>query len=156
MLRFYTLTGRRIFYVDDLHQRYGGVVRVGPTEAAVADIKGVAQIHKIGSGFLKSAFYEKITPDGNPGIFAMRNPHDHAARRRLFARAFSNTSLKSNWGEEVRSKAQMLVQKIKDAALSEGKGADVFFWFTLYTTDVIAHLSFGQSFDMLGQGKVVL
>jgi hypothetical protein len=53
---------------------YGGVVRIAPYEVAVADIAGVSQIHKIGSGFLKSAFYQKLTPHRKPGIFAMRDP----------------------------------------------------------------------------------
>jgi cytochrome P450 len=148
------LSGRRIFYVDDLHQQYGGVVRIAPNEIAISDIAGVSQIHKIGSGFLKSAFYENFTLSRSPGIFAMRDPHAHAARRKLFARAFSNTSIKSNWETEVRRRADLAVQKIKLDASGAQKGADILKWWTLMATDVIAHLSFGESFEMLELGKV--
>ncbi|KAJ4335560.1 hypothetical protein N0V95_008874 [Ascochyta clinopodiicola] len=152
-LRFHTLTGRRIFYVDDLHRKYGDVVRIAPGEVAVADIAGVAQVHKIGSGFLKSNFYTNLTPTREPGIFAMQNPHDHAARRKLFARAFSNSSMKGNWEAEIRRKTTLAVEQIRKAAVQPGKGADVLKWWTLMATDVITHLSFGESFDMLEQGK---
>ncbi|KAL6913681.1 hypothetical protein FSST1_011441 [Fusarium sambucinum] len=81
----------------------------------------------------------------------MRDPHQHSARRRLFARAFSNGSLLANWEPEIRQKTSLAVQKIKQDAL--GAGADVFKWWTLMATDVIAHLSFGESFHMLEQGK---
>ncbi|KAF2848758.1 cytochrome P450 3A17 [Plenodomus tracheiphilus IPT5] len=153
VLRFQTLSGRRIFYTDGLHQRYGGVVRISPTEVAVADVAAVAKIHKIGGGFLKSAFYQKLTPTREPGIFAMIDPHAHAARRKLFARAFSNTSLRANWEVDIRHKAELAVQRIKDDALNAPTGADVLKWWTLMATDVIAHLSFGESFNMLQLGK---
>lgn len=154
MLRFYILSGRRIFYVDELHRQYGDVVRIAPNEVAVNDIAGVSQIHKIGAGFLKSSFYAKLTPTREPGIFAMQNPHDHTARRKLFARAFSNSSLKGTWEVEIRRKTTLAVEQIKKAAMQAGKGADVLKWWTLMATDVITHLSFGESFGMLEQGKV--
>lgn len=129
-------------------------MRISPTEVAIADISAVSQIHKIGAGFLKSTFYQKMTPTREPGIFAMRDPHAHAARRKLFARAFSNSSLRMNWEGDVRRKAELTVQKIKDDASSAEKGADVLKWWTLMATDVIAHLSFGESFNMVELGKV--
>jgi cytochrome P450 len=130
------------------------VVRIAPNEVAVADIAGVSQIHKIGSGFLKSAFYANLTPTREPGIFAMRDPHAHAARRKLFARAFSNSSLRANWEVEVRKKAEAAVQRIKQDASGAQQGADILKWWTLLATDVIAHLSFGESFNMLELGQV--
>ncbi|CAO2651104.1 Nn.00g094010.m01.CDS01 [Neocucurbitaria sp. VM-36] len=153
VLRYHTLSGRRIFYTDELHHRYGGVVRLSPAEIAIADIAAVSQIHKINSGFLKSDFYKKLTPTREPGLFAMQDPHAHAARRKLFARAFSNSSLRTSWEGEIRLKAELAVQKIRQDALVATKGADILKWWTLMATDVIAHLSFGESFNMLELGK---
>ena len=84
----------------------------------------------------------------------MQNPHDHSARRKLFARAFSNSNLKSNWEAEIRRKTMLAVDKIQNGAAQPGKGADVMKWWTLMATDVITQLSFGESFEMLEQGKV--
>ncbi|KAM0505406.1 hypothetical protein ACHAP8_001633 [Fusarium lateritium] len=154
VLKYHIVTGNRIHYVHSLHQRYGPVVRLSPHEVSVSNAEAVAAVHKIGAGFLKSAWYDGITPGREPGIFAMRDPHQHSARRRLFARAFSNGSLLANWEPEIRQKTSLAVQKIKQDAL--GAGADVFKWWTLMATDVIAHLSFGESFHMLEQGKLAM
>ncbi|EFQ91040.1 hypothetical protein PTNB73_05776 [Pyrenophora teres f. teres] len=153
VLRYHTLRARRIFYVHELHHRYGGVVRIAPNQVAVADIAGVSQIHKIGSGFLKSAWYENFVSLTGNGIFPMRDLVMHGTRRKLFSRAFSNSSLKNNWEPEVRRKVNLAVQKIKQDALDAQKGADIFKWWTLMATDVVTHLSFGESFNMVEQGK---
>lgn len=84
----------------------------------------------------------------------MQNPHDHSARRKLFARAFSNSNLKSNWEADIRRKTMLAVDKIQVGATQPGKGADILKWWTLMATDVITQLSFGESFEMLEQGKV--
>lgn len=154
VLKWQILAGNRVHYIHSLHQRYGPVVRVSPVEVAVSDLEAFSKIHKIGSGFLKSAWYDGITPDREPGIFVMRDPHQHAARRRLFARAFSVSSLLTNWESEIRQKTEFAVNNIKRD--TQGAGADVFKWWTLMATDVIAHLSFGESFRMLELGKVTM
>ncbi|KAF5006431.1 hypothetical protein FDECE_7191 [Fusarium decemcellulare] len=151
VLKWHILVGRRIHYVDSLHQKYGPVVRVSPDEVAISDLEAFSQIHKIGSGFIKSAWYDTLRFGREPGIFFMRNPHQHAARRRLFARAFSNNSLRTHWEPEIRQKAELAVVKIKEDA--QAGGADILKWWTLMATDVIAHLSFGESFHMLELGK---
>ncbi|EFQ36259.1 cytochrome P450 [Colletotrichum graminicola] len=151
VLKLSSLTGRRMYYVHSLHQRYGPVVRISPTEVAVADPEGFVAIHKIGAGFLKGPWYESINSPAEPGIFAMVNPKQHAKRRRLFARAFTSASLRRNWDLVVRTKAERAVERIKADALNGT--ADLVKWWTLMTTDVIAHLSFGESFDMLELGQ---
>lgn len=48
----------------------------------------------------------------------------------------------------------LAVDKIHVGATQPGKGADILKWWTLMATDVITQLSFGESFEMLEQGKV--
>ncbi|KAI8711002.1 Isotrichodermin C-15 hydroxylase [Fusarium sp. LHS14.1] len=50
VLTFHTFRGRCIFYVDDLHKKYGPVVRISYDEVDVSDVKGFKTIHKIGNG----------------------------------------------------------------------------------------------------------
>ncbi|KAK1993525.1 cytochrome P450 [Colletotrichum falcatum] len=151
VLKVHSLTGRRMYYVHSLHQRYGPIVRISPTEVAVADPEGFVAIHKIGAGFLKGPWYASINLGTEPGLFAMIDPKQHAKRRRLFARAFTSASLRQNWGLVVREKAEKAVERIKTDALNGT--ADLLKWWTLMTTDVIAHLSFGESFEMLELGE---
>ncbi|KAK8040063.1 sterigmatocystin biosynthesis P450 monooxygenase, partial [Apiospora rasikravindrae] len=130
VLKYHIIAGSEMYYIHALHRRYGPVVRVAPAEAAVCDLAAYAQIHRVGSAFLKGPWYDSV----NPGIFAMRDPKRHGERRRLFARAFSKTALRANWEAVVRQTAEKT-------------------WWTLMATDVIAHLSFGESFDMVGLGR---
>lgn len=62
--------------------------------------------------------------------------------------------MKGTWETEIRQKTIFAVRQIKRDASVPGKGADVLKWWTLLATDVITHLSFGESFGMLEQGKV--
>lgn len=156
VLKYHTIRGRRMYYVDDLHRKYGPIVRIAPDEAAVSGLQSTQMIHKIGSGFNKSAFYDAITAqrrDSEPGIFSMRGGKQHAARRKLFARPFSQNSLQANWESVIQSKARLAVSKIREEVGAEGE-ADILKWWTLMATDVIAHLSFGESFRMLELGRV--
>lgn len=144
-----------MYYVHDLHQKFGPVVRIAPGEVAVAGLESFSLIHRIGSGYNKSSWYD-VTSSGvpgarEPGVFSMRNPEQHAQRRRLFARPFSNTALRKNWEDSVRGTVERTVARIK--ADAEDGDADVLKWWTLMTTDVIAQLSFGDSFDMVGLGQ---
>lgn len=45
--------GKRIFYIDALHKKYGPVVRISPEEVAVSDIEAFRQIHAVSGGYTK-------------------------------------------------------------------------------------------------------
>ncbi|TGO35987.1 hypothetical protein BHYA_0139g00130 [Botrytis hyacinthi] len=77
----------------------------------------------------------------------MIDPKVHAIRRKLFAHAFSKSSLKATWESDVRKKVDMAVQKIKrDALVGE---VDILKFFMFMATDVIGHICFGESFGTL-------
>ncbi|KAK7442370.1 cytochrome P450 [Colletotrichum acutatum] len=131
--------------------KYGLVVRISPTEVAIADPDSFNAIHKIGSGFTKGPWYSEVTAGREPGIVFITDPKEHAVRRKLFARAFTSNSLRENWEPVVREKVEMAVDHIRVDAL-KGK-ANILKWWMLMTTDVIAHLSFGESFKTLELGE---
>ncbi|KAK1997308.1 cytochrome P450 [Colletotrichum falcatum] len=153
VLKFNTIRARRIHYIHSLHQRYGPVVRISPYQVAVADPDAFVAIHRVGSGFYKSAFYEDLTgPYGiGIGLFSTRDPKKHAARRKLFARAFTNASVRQNCAPVVRDKVMTAVDKIK-AEASHGS-SDILHWWLLMASDVIGQLSFGESFELLETGQ---
>jgi cytochrome P450 len=152
-LKIQVLAGRRVHYIHTLHQSYGPIVRIAPAEIAVADFDSFREIHRIKSGFLKSPWYQEFTNHESSGIFAMIDRHQHAKRRQLLARGFSKSYLRQNWEYMVKEKAMMAVRKIKRDA--ESDIADILKWWTFYTTDTIAQLSFGESFNMLEQEEVI-
>jgi cytochrome P450 len=151
-LKFAVTGGRRIFYIDDLHKKYGPIVRISPTEVAVADPAAFKQIHAVSSKFAKDIWYEKLTNFPRLSVFTMRNPREHGQRRKLFARGFSKTYLREHWEPTVREKTLLAVEKIKGDA--QTGVADVLKWWTFMATDIVGILGFGESFGMLELGKV--
>ncbi|CAH0045042.1 unnamed protein product [Clonostachys solani] len=157
MLKFYTLTGRRMQYVHSLHQRYGSVVRLSPNQLAFCDPDAFVAIHKIGSGFTKTQWYEDFSGGAGGtgieiGLFAMTDVKKHASRRKLFARAFSAASLRSNCEDVVKEKVEKAVYRIMIEARDTGE-ADIMKWWMLMASDIIGQLSFGESFELLELGE---
>ena len=148
------MTGQRIFYIDSLHKKYGPIVRLSPFEVGVSDLNGFREVHKIGTKYLKSTWYQRLANFPKAGVFTMIDPREHGPRRKLLSRSFSRTYLVENWEPVVREKARLAVEKIKKAAIEDC--ADVYNWWMLLASDVSAHLAFGESFGMLETGHVSL
>ncbi|KAE8371099.1 cytochrome P450 [Aspergillus bertholletiae] len=151
-LKFASLTGNRIYFVHELHRKYGPIVRIAPDEVDISSLAEFKDIHRAGSPFLKSKWYDKFVPSGRSGVFSMRDPKQHAARRKLFARPFSKSELRRTWESAVKEKAQLAVSQIHLEVMGCGK-SDLLKWWTFFATDVSGHLMFGESFDMLRVGK---
>ncbi len=151
MLRYKVLAGQRLFYIHELHQKYGSVVRIDPQEVNVCDLEAYSEVHRIGSGFTKAAWYDRATYGIEGNVFVMTNVKEHAARRRLLARPFSRSSLLANFQLLVADRTRLAVAKIKrEASLGE---CDVMKWWTLMATDVIAQVAFGEKFHLLEAGE---
>ncbi|KAF2165317.1 hypothetical protein M409DRAFT_67187 [Zasmidium cellare ATCC 36951] len=153
-LKLAVLTGRRIHYIHSLHTKYGPYVRISPTEIAVNDPAGNKHIHGVGSNFEKSAWYNDFTVMDRPTLFTMQERRSHAARRKLFARGFSRSNLKTNWEGVIKEKVELVVRKVQEEAGRQGGKVDLLKWFTLMASDVSSHLMFGESFHTLEQGEV--
>lgn len=152
-IKLASIRGQRIHYIHALHQRYGPIVRITPYEVNVADAEAARAIHKPGSGFNKAPWYKKFVSGGAAGVFDMDDPKEHAARRRLFARAFSKSEIRARWEGMVREKVELAVRRIGEEGQALGE-ADALKWWTFMATDVSGHLMFGESFRMLEYGKV--
>ncbi|KAJ4296242.1 hypothetical protein N0V90_006287 [Kalmusia sp. IMI 367209] len=145
------MTGQRVFYIDSMHKKYGPIVRLSPTEVGVADIEAFREIHKIGTKYLKSEWYQQLANFPKPGIFTMIDPRQHGPRRKLLSRSFSRSYLIEHWEKTVREKVDLCVSQIKKDATRDV--ADVYHWWMLLASDVTAHLAFGESFNMLQTGQ---
>ncbi|KAF6832232.1 cytochrome p450 monooxygenase [Colletotrichum plurivorum] len=153
VLKYHVVLGRRIFYVDDLHRRYGEIVRLSPDEISVASVDGHKQIYATSSPCAKHEWYLRFGGHPYPGLFTMSNRREHAERRGMFARAFSKSQLRSQWEEVIKTITIKAVDRIAQDLQQTGK-ADVFKWWTFMTSDVSGELMFGESWDMLGRGEV--
>lgn len=146
--------GKRIFYIDELHKKYGPVVRISPNEVAISDIEAFRQIHAVTSGYSKSDFYTKLTNFPVHSVFTLRDAKAHGLRRRLFAKGFSKTYVREHFEDIVREKVQLAVDKISDDGASNNGVVDVFKWWSLMGADIVGCLGFGESFGLLELGTV--
>ncbi|KAJ5729232.1 uncharacterized protein N7483_003740 [Penicillium malachiteum] len=150
-LQLATSRGAQLYYIHRLHQTYGHIVRISPNEVSVSSMADIREIHRIGSGFLKTEWYDVFTR-GLIGVFNMRDPKEHAQRRKLFARPFSKSALRTSWEPVVKDKAQLAISQIQNEIAANGI-CDFLKWATFLATDISSHLMFGDSFDMLQKGK---
>ncbi|TEA16812.1 Cytochrome P450 monooxygenase cypX [Colletotrichum sidae] len=126
VLRFYTVTGKRMYYIHSLHRRHGPVIRISPDEVSVADPDAYVAIHRMGSGFNKAGSIKDW--------------------------AFTTSSIRTNCEALVREKVELAAERLRAEAV-HGNAADVHKWWTLMAIDIVAQLSFGESFDMLQLGR---
>ncbi|CAI6095918.1 unnamed protein product [Clonostachys chloroleuca] len=147
-----TIGGRRIYYVHDMHLKFGPVVRIAPEEVSFSDTGAFKEIHRIGGNYPKSPWYLSFRRGKTTDVFSVTNPHEHAQRRKLFAPLLSNSALMRNWFDIVVDKVKVTVEKMKREQLREGQ-VDIFKWWTFMTADVTSHLAFGEPLGMLDQER---
>ncbi|KAF4834955.1 Cytochrome P450 monooxygenase cypX [Colletotrichum tropicale] len=146
------LTGTRMTYIYNLHQKYGKLVRVAPNEISCVDLDSVIRVYKMGGGFEKAQWVGDFA-DKLPALSLsfLTDKRGAKERRKLLQRSFTLPSLRQNWESEIRQNVELAVSKIKNEAL-QGT-ANTHKWCTLMAADIISLLSFGQSFGMLSLGR---
>jgi cytochrome P450 len=130
----------------------GPVVRLSPNEIDISDLKAVRQIHQTGSGFLKASWYQKLSPPGVENLFVTTNPQFHSRHRRLLSTPLSDSSLRLA-EPLIDSRVQLTIQRMREQMDTNGV-VDVYEWWVFMSTDIIGELSFGESFELLENGKV--
>ncbi|KAE8335348.1 hypothetical protein BDV24DRAFT_144089 [Aspergillus arachidicola] len=147
----YWLLGRKTEYIHYLHGKYGPIVRVNPEEVDICDIDAAKAIHRSSGRFLKSAFYQTLTPPGTENVFSTTNITFHARHRRLLATPISDSSLAA-FEPVIAGKVRLAVSRMAEEMRSRCS-MDIFKWWLFMANDIIGELSFGESFHMLESGK---
>ncbi|KAL3492772.1 cytochrome P450 [Aspergillus germanicus] len=152
VLKYYTVLGQRPRYVHALHEKYGPIVRVSPTEIDISDIPAAREIHRIASPFMKAPWYRLLNRKDGESVFSTTDPEYHRRHRRLLSSPLSDSNLRSVMEPLVRSRIDLAIEKIRNEASSPRGVADIYKWFFFMATDIIGELSFGDSFRMLEIG----
>lgn len=131
-----------------MHRKYGPVVRIAPNELSYIEPQAWYDIYSMKPGRISlSKELEGHVPMDEEGIFTVQDDIGHARIRKLIAAGFSNKSLTD---QEPRLNRHFDLI-IKMLARSHGK-VDISHWMTLFSSDVISDLMFGQSFNSLHRG----
>ncbi|KAK3693143.1 cytochrome P450 [Podospora appendiculata] len=145
--KYHFFRGTKAYWVHELHKTYGPLVRMEPGHISTTAIDLWERIHHMRAEFRKTAFHEKFRIGPDHTLFSLTDVAAHAARRRLFARALTLEALRKNWEPAIRGRVDLCISQIKMDA-SQGV-ADIWVWWRLMAADVVALLSFGESFALL-------
>ncbi|RDW77473.1 cytochrome P450-12 [Coleophoma cylindrospora] len=154
---------------DELHKKYGEIVRVGPNELSIIIPEAVPAIGGSGSKCTKSAWYD-VAGLPHKSLHLCRDRAAHDKRRKVWDRGFSakgKTGFVQD-GVDVEKSSAKLPQALRDyegrvtkyaddltkqLTTFAGKPFDASLWFNFYSFDVMGDLAFGRSFDMLKNGE---
>ncbi|KAL0936247.1 benzoate 4-monooxygenase cytochrome P450 [Colletotrichum truncatum] len=137
--------------VQELHQRYGPVVRISPTEVSFATIEAQKAIHKPRSSVKQDFFFTKegtleammgdiIWPATN--LLTATITEEHQRLKRALQPAFTEKALKLQEPIQERH-TDRLVQNINEAAKGD-KVVDLTPLLSKAIWDIISDLSFGE------------
>ncbi|KAF2726932.1 cytochrome P450 [Polyplosphaeria fusca] len=143
--------GKRHKYLTDLHDAYGPIVRVAPTEVSFIDPsiwRDVYGFHPQREECMKSDNHARL--NGWTGILDAERA-DHRRMRRLLSHAFSEQSLRQQ-EERLKEQVDALVEGLKGKC-RDGKVVDMCLWLQWTTFDIMGDLAFGGSFGSLAATK---
>lgn len=157
---WYRVRGHGTKIVASLHDEYGPVVRLSPTELSFNDPQAWKDIYGHRSHGKKSFQKDPVQlgPDmaGVDGIIRADDAN-HARQRRTFAHAFSDKALKAQEPLIARY-VQMLMQAIQSQNDDDARGKadiDAVKMYNFTTFDVMGDLTFGEPLHMLRDGEYV-
>ncbi|KAI0433186.1 cytochrome P450 [Xylaria sp. FL1042] len=151
MITVKNLTAEGPLYVDQLHKKYGPVVRLGPSEVDIVDIAATKKIHRVKADFVKTDFYKGLGYKGE-NILNTRDVDFHRRHRKLLSQPISESSLKA-MEPQIEEKVRLTIEKMGEEMIIR-KAVDVYKWWMFMSTDIIGQLTFGESFRALENGKV--
>ncbi|KAL4877794.1 benzoate 4-monooxygenase cytochrome P450 [Aspergillus karnatakaensis] len=130
--------------LHELHERYGPIVRVGPSNVSIIKPHAVTQIYGGRSACTKSSFYDDSHPMRS--LHACRSRTEHDRRRRVWSTGFRAARLRG-----YESRIRVYRQKLFDRLNTEQQHGhiDMSTWFNFYSYDVMGDLTFARSFGML-------
>ncbi|KAJ2998225.1 hypothetical protein NUW58_g390 [Xylaria curta] len=155
--RFYNVLGGRWHRrIDELHKKYGAVVRVSPNELSFASIESWKDIYGHPTSgrktCIKSEFYEVFGGGFNSScIGSERNPKEHGRMRKALSNAFSTKSLLEQ-ETVVNENVDAFIQRLGADGGPETKGLNMTIWFEMIAFDILGEMSFGESFGSVAQG----
>ncbi|CCO33928.1 hypothetical protein BN14_08015 [Rhizoctonia solani AG-1 IB] len=84
-----TRTGHHSEIVQQLHNKYGTFVRLGPNHISIADPDALEIVYGHGSGVLKSDFYRIFQNGPETDVFNTSDKVEHSRKRKRLANIFS-------------------------------------------------------------------
>ncbi|KAF9733474.1 hypothetical protein PMIN06_012219 [Paraphaeosphaeria minitans] len=136
-------------WINDIHQEYGDVVRVKPSECsfisgetAWPDIYGFRTgKNKGGETYQKDLTWYPPAVEGQRSMLTADDPN-HSRMRKNWSHAFSDRALREQ-EPIVQDLVDLLIQRL-DERIDQGQSTDMTAWYNYTTFDIITDLIFGE------------
>ncbi|KAI1193046.1 putative benzoate 4-monooxygenase cytochrome P450 [Nemania serpens] len=152
-------TKRAHLIVQDLHAKYGEVVRIGPNMVSFSNPEAVPVVYITKPGFPKSEFYSVLRPytRGTGGVHGVVNTTDEAILKQLKPPIAPLYSISSSISFEPRiDEVQECLQKNLDKRfLENGEICNLGEWLQFFAFDVMGTLTFSKRYGFLDTGDDV-
>ena len=145
---FYFATGRQPQKIEQLHLKYGEVVRLETNHLAffTPDARQDIYSHNKSKVFIKDPKAYKPTFGDTPDLLTAGD-EDHRRYRALVSHAFADRALREQQ-PIISSHVDLLMQRLREVSKEETP-VDIHKWFKYTTFDLIGDLAFGESFGCL-------
>ncbi|KXH54221.1 hypothetical protein CSAL01_02283 [Colletotrichum salicis] len=144
------LKGDDIEWMKSLHEKYGPVVRFGPTDLSYTAGEAWNDIH--GPKVTEKAQEFSVQPVNGVPSMLTANTEDHFRVRRLFSPAFSERALRQQ-EPLFRKYVDLLMYKIREVGKEGEKPVEMTQLLNFATFDVMAELCFGQPLGLLAKNE---
>lgn len=114
-LHYHAYIGDEASTIHKLHQRYGPLVRVAPSEVDIADADAIAPIYISKGGFPKAPCYANFDVDGHKTIFSTTDSEFRAPRAKAVMPLFSTKCIRENEAALYRC-VENMVRRLKEEA----------------------------------------
>ncbi|KAK4041875.1 cytochrome P450 [Parachaetomium inaequale] len=129
--------------IQKLHEKYGPIVRTGPSNLSISDVNAVRVVLSNESKCIKSPWYERSLPLVN--LHTVRDKRAHDNRRKVFSKAFSPSALQDYENRVVVHCEEFIKQMTRMA----GQPFDASEWCKYFAFDVMGDLGLGKEFHMM-------
>ncbi|KAM5362864.1 hypothetical protein ACJZ2D_012313 [Fusarium nematophilum] len=160
---YHTYHGDLHIDIWECHKKYGDCVRYAPNRVLINNTEGLKAIYSQGKNTQKASAYRKVSlvPGVHP-TFSMIDNQGHAKLRRLVSQGLSNSHVRA-YDQELRESALLFATRLGEKldrfepdhdqpdVTEDGWTAskNVASWCNYFTFDVMSHLVYGTSYDLL-------
>ena len=133
--------GTRTRKLNELHQNYGPVVRVGPNEVVFNSLTALRTIYGAGSGYERTSFYSMFEAYGRKNMFTYASGKAHGERKKMLANAYAKSALmKGQNAEMIMNK----VSKYLELLERDGRTSEIFSTLHFFSIDNITQFLYGK------------
>ncbi|RPB13088.1 cytochrome P450 [Morchella conica CCBAS932] len=144
--------GDMTFHMDELHRKYGPIVRISPNKVRLRDSSAFHELHKVGSPLIKDPGFYSLFGLAN-STFSTINPIIHRKQRRILDPMFSRRSI-LGFENVVQEKCDLLCYKIRELEQADSK-VSFHNAFVALTIDIVTEYAYAKSYNtLLNEGFV--